>query len=65
MISQFLLWLKTFVITDEKGQTLAEYALLLVLIAIVVIVALTVLGPVIHAAYFQISGALGGAANAN
>lgn len=60
MIAQFLLWLKTFVITDEKGQTLAEYALILVLIAIVVIVALTALGPIIANAYDRIAAGLGG-----
>jgi pilus assembly protein Flp/PilA len=32
---------------DESGQTLVEYGLLLALIAIVVIVALLVLGPII------------------
>ena len=31
--------------TDESGQTMAEYALLLALIAIVVIAALLLLGP--------------------
>ena len=48
MLSQFLLWLKTFVIKEEEGQTLVEYALLLVLIAIVVIAALLLLGPVVN-----------------
>ena len=36
----------------EKGQGLVEYALILVLVAIVVIVALTALGPIIGR-YFQ------------
>jgi pilus assembly protein Flp/PilA len=31
----------------EKGQGLVEYALILVLVAIVVIAALTILGPII------------------
>ena len=47
MLSQFVLWLRTFVLTEEEGQTMAEYALLLALIAIIVIVALNVLGPAI------------------
>ena len=40
---------------QEKGQTLIEYALLVLLIAVVVIVALTVLGPQIYAFYTIIS----------
>lgn len=39
-----MLNLITRLIKDEEGQGLAEYALILVLIAIVVIVALTALG---------------------
>ena len=58
MISQLMLWLKTFVIRDEKGQTLAEYALLLVLIAVVVIAALLVLGPTISQVFVNIEGNL-------
>ena len=60
MLSQFLLWLKTFVVTDEKGQTLAEYAILLALIAIIVIVAVELLGPTISQVFTDIDGALGG-----
>ena len=59
MFTQFWLWLKTFVLTEEEGQTLVEYALLLVLIAIVVIAALTLLGPVIANVYDDIRAALG------
>ena len=51
MISQMMLWIKYSLlrlgVADEGGQTLIEYALLVVLIAIVVIVALTLLGPII------------------
>ena len=39
----------------EKGQGLVEYALILVLIAIVVIVALTLLGPQIGNIFSKIS----------
>ena len=60
MISQLMLWLKTFVITDEKGQTLAEYALILVLIAVVVIAGLTLLGPTISNVFVNINKNLGG-----
>lgn len=42
----------------EKGQGLVEYALILVLIAIVVIVALTLLGPQIGNIFSEISTSL-------
>ncbi|MBM4428367.1 MAG: pilus assembly protein [Chloroflexi bacterium] len=42
----------------EKGQGLVEYALILVLVAIVVIVALTALRPIIADIIDQISAAL-------
>ncbi|MDT8436386.1 MAG: Flp family type IVb pilin [Gemmatimonadota bacterium] len=49
MLSQFkALW------TDESGQDLAEYALLLALIAIVVIVAVRALGPTIAQVFTDI-----------
>jgi pilus assembly protein Flp/PilA len=54
------LWLQALT-HDEDGQDLAEYALLLVFIAIVVIAALTALGPQLAAVYAQISAALTGA----
>ena len=41
--------------TDESGQDLAEYALLLALIAIVVIVAVRVLGPTIRNVFSSIN----------
>ena len=43
----------------EKGQGLVEYALIIVLIAIVVIVALSLLGPTIGNVFTQISNTLG------
>lgn len=46
--------------TGEQGQDLAEYALLLALIAIVVIAALLALGPQIAAIFDAITAALGG-----
>jgi pilus assembly protein Flp/PilA len=42
----------------EKGQGLVEYALILVLVAIVVIVALSLLGPTISNIFTQINAAL-------
>ena len=42
----------------EEGQTMAEYALLLVLIAIIVIAALLLLGPQIATVYNNITTAL-------
>jgi pilus assembly protein Flp/PilA len=42
----------------EKGQGLVEYALILVLVAIVVIVALSLLGPVIGGVFSEINDTL-------
>ncbi len=44
----------------EKGQGLVEYALILVLVAIVVIAALLLLGPVIGNAFSTINSSLSG-----
>ena len=45
---------------QEEGQGLAEYALILVLIAIVVIAALTTLGTQIDTVFGDITAGLGG-----
>jgi pilus assembly protein Flp/PilA len=42
----------------EKGQGLVEYALILVLVAIVVIAALTILGPKIGNVFSSINASL-------
>ena len=42
----------------EKGQGLVEYALILVLVAIVVIAALMILGPIIGNVYSKINSSL-------
>ena len=44
--------------SDESGQDLAEYALLIALIAIVVIAAVTLLGGNINTVFNNIAGAL-------
>ncbi len=44
----------------EEGQGLVEYALILVLIAIIVIVILRVLGQKVSSTFSQISSGLGG-----
>ncbi len=43
----------------EKGQGLVEYALILVLVAIVVIAILLTLGPVVGEVYSEVAGVLG------
>ena len=45
--------------TDESGQTLAEYALLLALVAIVVIAVLALLGPSIRDVFSKINTEMG------
>ena len=42
----------------EKGQGLVEYALILVLVAVVVIAVLTLLGPIIGNVFTEIIGAM-------
>lgn len=44
----------------EEGQGLVEYALILVLIAIVVIAVLLLLGPQVASIFSQITSGLGG-----
>ena len=42
----------------EKGQGLVEYALILVLVAVVVIAVLTLLGPIVGNVFSKINSAL-------
>ena len=44
---------------NQKGQGLVEYALILVLVAIVVIAALMILGPIIGNVFSKINSSLG------
>jgi len=41
--------------TDESGQDMVEYALLLVLLTLVVIVALRIMGPIIAGFFNEVS----------
>jgi pilus assembly protein Flp/PilA len=43
---------------DEEGQTLVEYGLLLALIAIVVIAALIILGPIVSQVFTDVGDTL-------
>jgi len=47
--------------SQEKGQGLIEYALIILLVSIVVILVLTLLGDQIQAVFTQITDTLGGA----
>jgi len=49
-----------FFAPKEKGQGLVEYALILVLVAIVVIAALMILGPIIGNVFSRINSSLSG-----
>jgi pilus assembly protein Flp/PilA len=51
---------KLSVKNNQKGQGLVEYALILVLVAIVVIAALMVLGPVIGSTFSKINTSMSG-----
>ena len=56
-INLLVQWLQSHV-ESEEGQDLIEYALLVVLIAIVVVAALTALGPIISGVFDTIRGHL-------
>jgi len=59
MLAQGLFWLKHFLGMDrEEGQGLVEYALILVLIAIVVIAILTAMGGSINGIFETVNNAL-------
>jgi pilus assembly protein Flp/PilA len=61
MLSQAYFWLKDFLgkFSREEGQGLVEYALILVLISIVVIVALRLTGTNINLVFEEIAAELG------
>jgi pilus assembly protein Flp/PilA len=45
---------------NEKGQGMVEYALILVLVAVVVIAAVTIMGPLVGQVFSTINTSLGG-----
>ena len=63
MLTQLMVYVTGLVasLKSEEGQGLAEYALILVLIAIVVIGALTALGGQVQTVFDTITGGLSGA----
>ena len=64
MLAQILLYAKSWLmglgLTEEEGQGLVEYALIILLISIVVIVVLGLLGEQITDVFQQITNVLGG-----
>ena len=57
MLARILEWFRS---QEEEGQTLVEYALILVLIAIVVIAAVTLIGGNANTIFSSIASTLGG-----
>jgi pilus assembly protein Flp/PilA len=57
-ISKERRWVAMLFAPKEKGQGLVEYALILVLVAIVVIAALMILGPIIGNTFSTINKSL-------
>ena len=53
-------WLRSWLESQEEGQGMAEYALILILIAVVVIGAVTLLGTQIQTVFGQITSGLTG-----
>jgi pilus assembly protein Flp/PilA len=45
-------------VQQERGQGMVEYAMILVLVAVVVIIALTVMGPLVRNMFNSISASL-------
>lgn len=50
-----LAYIKTWLVAREKGQDLAEYALLIGLIALLVVLAVTILGQEISGVFSEIA----------
>ena len=60
LLPQLVSWISMYVQTDEKeGQGLVEYALIIVLIAVVIVGALSGLEGAISGVFSTISGSLG------
>ena len=60
MFEYMKLWLGSKLPKDEKGQDLSEYALLIGFIALVVLVAVTLLGTNISGVFTAIANAVAG-----
>jgi pilus assembly protein Flp/PilA len=62
MLLQYVMnWLSKFE-KEEEGQGMVEYALILVLVSVVAIVALTAVGGSVSSVFDSINNSLGGAA---
>ncbi len=60
MLPYLMNYLSMFLGSDDEGQTMVEYGLLLALIAVVVIVAILVLGPAVAGIFENVTGNLAG-----
>ena len=60
VISTYYLMLQNWFASDEEGQDLAEYALLLGLIALVVVIAVTTLGTNLTTVFTNMAATVGG-----
>ncbi len=60
LLSQLMVMYQNLLAPREEGQGLVEYALILVLVAIVVIAILTLLGDQVSTVFSQITSGLGG-----
>ena len=59
MLTYYYLYLKNWLENQEEGQDLAEYALLLVLIAILIVAALTLFRGALEDVFARITAVLG------
>ena len=59
LVSSVQTWIASLE-TEEEGQGLVEYALIIVLVSIVAMVALRALGVAVTSVFTEITGALGG-----
>lgn len=60
LVSQFKMWLQCMEPKHEKGQGLIEYALIVLLIALAVLLVLGLVGGQVQAVFNNIFKALGG-----
>jgi pilus assembly protein Flp/PilA len=55
LLSTLKFYMSTWQVENEEGQDMAEYGLLLALIAVVVVVALVTLGPTIQGVFTDVN----------